>query len=203
MTSAFRSERLVYRAIEQNDEDNAFFYSLLSDTEGFGNYDIRLQKPFSRKESDKYAADHENRLLAVMICLPIPNSEGGEKGGEKLKPIGVVGLGGLPQWGLHHSHSGIFLFIEKGEQRKGYGGEAIEWVLKWAFETRGLHRVGIEYVGWSEETGKLYRRVGFRDEGRTREFLYRGGRWWDKVNLGMLDWEWREMQERKLEVREK
>jgi RimJ/RimL family protein N-acetyltransferase len=73
--------------------------------------------------------------------LPVP-SDGG-KGADKLKPIGVVGLGGLPALGLHHSHSGIFLFIEKGEQRKGYGGEAIEWVLKWAFETRGLHRVGI------------------------------------------------------------
>lgn len=195
MTDPFRSPRLVYRAIEQNEEDNAFFYKLLTDAEAFWNFDIRLQKPWSRKESDKYAVGKENRLISVMICVPVPNEEEGKE--EKLKPVGIIGMFKPSEWEVHHNHSGIFLYIAREEQRKGYGGEAIEWILKWAFETRGLHRVGIEYAGWSEDTGKLYRRLGFQDEGRDREFLFFKGKYWDKVNLGMLNSEWSQMQVRK------
>jgi hypothetical protein len=42
MANAFRSERLLYRAIEDSPSDNAFFHALLTDAQGFGKFDSVL-----------------------------------------------------------------------------------------------------------------------------------------------------------------
>ena len=36
-----------------------------------------------------------------------------------------------------------------------------------------------------------YRRAGFVEEGRAREAVFREGGWQDKVQMGILDREWR------------
>jgi RimJ/RimL family protein N-acetyltransferase len=114
-----------------------------------------------------------------------------------LKPIGIIGLDKIEEKNAQHRNSNIFIFIEKGKQGKGYGGEAIRWVLRWAFKTRGLHRVGIAYAGWNEGAGRLNARLGFVGEGREREALFWAGMWWDKIGLGILEGEWREREERR------
>jgi len=196
MANTFRSQRLVYRAVEENDDDKAFLHSLVTDSENFANFDPQLLKPFSKKDSEKYFANFPEKLLAVLICLPITPSktleeEPSSEGTKVLRPIGFIGLQKIESYNLHHRHSNLFLFIGKTEQRKGYGGEAIEWILKWAFEMRGLHRVSIGYMAWNLDAGRLYERLGFVEEGRERECFFFEGGWWDKVVLGMLEGEWR------------
>jgi hypothetical protein len=41
--------------------------------------------------------------------------------------------------------------------------------------------------------------LGFRHVGRVRVAFWLVGRWWDEVGLGMLEEEWREMQEKEKE----
>jgi len=45
----------------------------------------------------------------------------------------------------------------------------------------------------------LYERLGFKHEGRERESCWHEGRWWDGVEMSMLEGEWRQLQERKNE----
>jgi RimJ/RimL family protein N-acetyltransferase len=117
-----------------------------------------------------------------------------------LKPIGFIGLQKIAEYDLHHRNSDLFLYIEKAKQRKGYGGEAIEWALKWGFDMRELHRVSIGYIGWNPDAGRLYERLGFVQEGRERECFFSQGRFWDKVVMGMLEGEWRALEAKRRTV---
>lgn len=84
-------------------------------------------------------------------------------------------------------------------QGKGYGSEAIKWGLNYAFKRAGLHKVRIRAFEWNEGAVKLYERMGFKHEGRERESLWHEGRFWDGLELGMLDREWWAMQKEETE----
>lgn len=77
-------------------------------------------------------------------------------------------------------------------QGKGYGSEAIKWVLEWGFLVAGLHRVSIGCFAFNEGARRLYERLGFVVEGRTREVAWKNGGWHDCIEMGMLEGEWRE-----------
>ena len=55
--------------------------------------------------------------------------------------------------------------ICREEQGKGYGSEAIKWVLEWGFLAAGLHRVTIGCFSFNEGARRLYERLGFVVEG--------------------------------------
>jgi len=82
--------------------------------------------------------------------------------------------------------------ICREEQRKGYGSEAIKWALEWGFLAGGLHRVSIGCFSFNEGARRLYERLGFVVEGRTREVVWKNGGWHDSIEMGMLEGEWRE-----------
>ena len=74
-----------------------------------------------------------------------------------------------------------------------YGTEAIKWCLEWAFQSAGMHRVGVRAFGWNERARKLYEKIGFKQEGISREQLFYRGRWWDDYQFGMLVDEWEQL----------
>jgi RimJ/RimL family protein N-acetyltransferase len=85
-------------------------------------------------------------------------------------------------------------------QGKGYGSEAISWALDYAFRRAGLHRVKIAAFEYNAGAVRLYERLGFTPEGRERESCWHEGRFWDLVEFGMLEGEWRAMREREKEA---
>jgi RimJ/RimL family protein N-acetyltransferase len=74
---------------------------------------------------------------------------------------------------------------------RGYGTEALELVLGHAFETVGLHRIGLEVYSFNDRAIHVYRRCGFVDEGIRRDALYWDGAYHDAVLMSMLAPEWR------------
>jgi RimJ/RimL family protein N-acetyltransferase len=197
MANIFRSPRLVYRAIEDNDSDMEFLYSLLLESEATANADTRLMKPFNKADSDTYwRNEHDNAFLSVMICLPLTSDPeikeyAKARGVTASWPIGRIGLWKTEERGRHHRKSNICIQIAAQEQRKGYGSEAIQWVMKWAFRMAGFHRVGITHFSYNEGAGRLYERLGFVREGCAREALWFDGGWHDYLSLGILESEWR------------
>lgn len=83
---------------------------------------------------------------------------------------------------------------EKDCWGQGYGGEATELMLEHAFERLGLHRVGLSVFEFNERAIRSYRRVGFVVEGRARQAIVRDGRWWDEIQMSILEGEWRARQ---------
>jgi RimJ/RimL family protein N-acetyltransferase len=195
MVDAFRSRRLVYRAIEDNDEDIEFLHSLNLESEGRINGNASLFKPVNKKYAQELANDFHESFLGVLICLRISSENREEKGSDAaaskaLKPIGRVRLWKVEEKDRHHRNANIGITIASVYQRKGYGSEAIKWVLNWAFQMAGLHRVGITCFSYNPEARKLYESLGFAYEGRERESLWYDGEWHDKIFFGMLKSEW-------------
>jgi RimJ/RimL family protein N-acetyltransferase len=83
---------------------------------------------------------------------------------------------------------------EKDSWGKGYGTEATRLMLEHAFERLRLHRIGLSVFAFNERAIRAYRRAGFVIEGRAREAIRRDDRWWDEIEMSILDSDWRAMQ---------
>lgn len=74
---------------------------------------------------------------------------------------------------------------------RGYGTEATRLMVDHAFEALGLHRIALFVFEFNERAIRAYRRVGFVVEGRSRESVWRDGRWWDELAMSVLESDWR------------
>ncbi|KAJ6000092.1 hypothetical protein N7481_000501 [Penicillium waksmanii] len=183
----YRSTRLLYRAPEDNPTDDAFFQALYADPSVGSMASTALIRPLSTKERKELRAKLEAIMfMSVMICI-IPD-EGSDKVPET---IGVISLKEQAPDFTHNRTHELAITIARQYQDKGYGPEAISWMLDWSFLTAGLHRVELTVSEWNERAQKVYQKLGFVLEGRRRECLWKGGRWWDLIHMGILAHEWK------------
>ncbi|RAO70559.1 uncharacterized protein BHQ10_006571 [Talaromyces amestolkiae] len=191
MAGAFKSARLTYRAIENNDKDNAFIHSLRLESGSRATNEPTLFKPVNKASTVLAAAEiRDESYMAVLICLPADDFE-------PERPIGRIDLHPEPKKLLqHHRNAEVGIQIKEEYQRRGYGTEAIEWILEWAFKYGGLHRVAMSSFSFSPGARRLYERLGFVYEGLLREVMWFDGGWHDIVCQSMLEDEWRKRQEK-------
>jgi RimJ/RimL family protein N-acetyltransferase len=102
--------------------------------------------------------------------------------------IGFIGLDGD-----FFPHGEAFVGIGIGERDlwgKGYGRDAMKVILRFAFQELNLRRVALDTFEYNPRAIHSYEKVGFVHEGRARKFLYREGRRWDLIFMGILREEW-------------
>ncbi|KAJ6445352.1 putative oxidoreductase [Purpureocillium lavendulum] len=106
--------------------------------------------------------------------------------------VGVIclGWGGANPATAHHRGSHIGVSLAAAHQGRGYGREAIDWMLDWAFRHAGLHTVAISAASYNARACALYERMGFAREGRRRETIWMDRRWHDEIEFGMTEGEW-------------
>jgi len=97
-------------------------------------------------------------------------------------------------WISRSSELGITIG-EKAYWGQGYGGEAVELLLRIAFSGLNLHKVWLGCFAFNERGLRAYRRVGFVEEGRLRDEKYVDGRYHDLILMAMLEDEWHERQQ--------
>jgi RimJ/RimL family protein N-acetyltransferase len=88
---------------------------------------------------------------------------------------------------------------ERDAWGRGLGTETAELMLRHAFEVVGLHRVGLSVFSFNTRAVRSYEKVGFRLEGRLRDAIWRDGSYWDELQMGILEEEWRERHEQAAE----
>lgn len=106
------------------------------------------------------------------------------------RPVGFTGL-----HAIDHVNGSTEMGIgigERSEWDKGYGTEAMDLLLDFAFGELRLHRVFLHVFDFNERAIHLYERAGFRHEGTAREAFYRHGRFYDMHLMGILAEEWAE-----------
>ncbi len=102
--------------------------------------------------------------------------------------IGFVELDGI-MW--THGGGWIGIGIGPAEHRdQGYGREAMELIIDFAFREVNLHRVQLSVFDYNERARALYEKLGFQREGTLREALHRDGRRYDMHLYGLLRREW-------------
>jgi len=80
---------------------------------------------------------------------------------------------------------------EKNAQGKGYGTEAINLLLDYAFGYLNFHRVAIGVVGFNDSAIRFYEKIGFKKEGIQRDGYYYNHEYHDFVMMSILDDEFR------------
>jgi RimJ/RimL family protein N-acetyltransferase len=76
-------------------------------------------------------------------------------------------------------------------QGHGYGYEAMQLLMRFAFHELNLHRLQLTVFSYNTRAIHLYEKLGFQREGVFREALLRDGQHHHMLLYGLLDREWR------------
>ncbi len=110
-----------------------------------------------------------------------------EKDGNR--PIGDIALFDIEAKD-HHAGFGIAIG-EKDCWSKGYGTEAARLLINYGFEQLNLHRIDSGALAFNERSIRMHRALGFTEEGRRRELVFKNGKFHDAVLFGILREEWK------------
>ncbi len=104
------------------------------------------------------------------------------------KVIGDIGLHDIDRrHGTAELGIGIY---ERDFLGKGYGRDAINVLLEWAFEVQNVRRIWLETSAVNERAIRSYSACGFVEEGRLRQHDFFRGEYVDVVVMGLLRSEW-------------
>ena len=132
----------------------------------FPNYDENMTDYFNR-----VIRSRENLILA--ICDKKSDSH-----------IGNISLQNIDT--LNRTAEFAIIVGDKAHWGKGAGKEAARLIIRHGFEQLNLHRI---YCGTSEENiamQKMAVSLGFKEEGRSRQELFKNGSFKDIIRYGML-----------------
>lgn len=103
----------------------------------------------------------------------------------------VIGNCGLHRIDLKNRSAVLGIFIgDKGYWGKGYGTDATQTLLQFAFAELGLNRVELEVYAFNPRAIRSYEKAGFVRDGVRRQALYRGGRFHDIYLMSILRQDW-------------
>lgn len=136
--------------------------------------------PASLKSTAEYFERLRTDPYRVWFTLALKESD---------RPIGQVGI--LRIYHPWRTADLTMIVGERDAQGKGYGREAMELALDYAFGSLGLHRIAIAVVGFNERAIGFYEKLGFRREGVQRDGYYYGHRWHDFIMMSLLEHEFR------------
>lgn len=111
----------------------------------------------------------------------------------RLKPsdnklIGGTGLFNI-DWTSRSAEVGISIYNPK-YWSKGYGVEAWNLILGFAFRDLNLNRVGLEVFDFNKRAHKCYLKAGFKEMGRRRKARFIDGKYHDSIVMDILRQEW-------------
>lgn len=107
---------------------------------------------------------------------------------ESQRPIGITSL---IQIDFKNRNGECIIDIgEKEYWGKGYGTEALKLLLDYAFLEMNLHRVSLRVFSFNEKAVSMYEKIGFKQEGVSRQSIFREGKWHDIIHMGILQHEY-------------
>ena len=98
-------------------------------------------------------------------------------------------IGCISLQNIDHKNRNAFIgiFIGEAERRnKGYGAEAMRLLLGYAFRTMNLNAVMLSVHEDNIGGITCYKKVGFKEAGRRREWVYKDGQYVDVVYMDIL-----------------
>ncbi|HKL28669.1 MAG TPA: GNAT family protein [Natrialbaceae archaeon] len=111
------------------------------------------------------------------------------------EPMGVVSLT-RSQYGPDETarsrDAELAYYLAPEFHGQGYGSDAAETMVEYAFEDLNLRRVSARCGSFNEGSAALLESLGFEQEGRLREASWYRGEYYDTLWYGLLRREWRE-----------
>ena len=132
-------------------------------------------KPISERQHQAWFEEIQSRHDLVMFAIRLQKTH---------KLIGTCQL-----LNIHSIHRSAELQIRMGESAyrgAGYGTEAVELLLDFAFKDLNLQRVSLHVFRSNEAALRSYEKVGFVREGILRRSAHIDGEYVDMVVMGLL-----------------
>ncbi|MBY8984181.1 MAG: GNAT family N-acetyltransferase [Candidatus Lokiarchaeota archaeon] len=143
---------------------------------------LSMFRPMTRMMEEDWIENLKNRDDTIAFAILITD----ENVGEKL--IGNCGLHRI-DWKNRVAEVGITIG-EKEYQGKGYGTEAMEILIDYAFKSVNLNRVQLRVYEFNSRAISSYNKIGFVEEGRMRQGIFIKGKYHDIIFMSILKEEW-------------
>jgi RimJ/RimL family protein N-acetyltransferase len=101
-----------------------------------------------------------------------------------------LGLARINEIDYVNRNAQIGLDIFKQVRGKGYGKKSFPVIVDYSFEILNMHRLWLMVMDGNSPAIKIYRNIGFKEEGRLREHLWRKNSYKDYIVMGLLREEW-------------
>lgn len=210
----WHSERLVFRSLRQEDY-NDFVYEMHSDPVIYSMATPNIMAPPIRQKPEEWFGEFTKRkptLLHLAICLPAESTEQTSdnnnnvqeeketsskavtKSSSEPKPIGQLHLAyGVYGPSPHTRAATLGIGFTAAYQNKGYGTEAVNWALDWAFRYANLHSVHLGSIEYNTRAHKCYEKCGFKLDGRQRQCFWLDRKYYDVFLYSIMEDEWEEI----------
>ncbi len=110
--------------------------------------------------------------------------------------LGNINLDVINDWASRDAFVGIGI-NNREDWGKGYGTEAMNLMLQFAFTEINLRRVTLAVFEYNPRAVRSYEKCGFCIEGRQRSALLKDGKRWDIIYMGILLDDWMELNNEK------
>lgn len=171
-------ERIALRPMEERDTADIIRWR----NTGFVRKNFIYQKPFTAETHHHWIETmvKTGKVVQFMIC-PYDTDTG-------LKiiqnAVGSVYLRDIDE--THHkAEYGIFIGEEEALS-KGYGTEAAQLMLQYAFETLHLHKVMLRVLAENTQAQKSYEKAGFQQEAYLKDEVFLNGRFCDVILMACI-----------------
>ncbi|ADL52386.1 GNAT family N-acetyltransferase [Clostridium cellulovorans] len=166
-------EKIRLRAYEKEDAELAHKYFTTPETRK--NIDIGIPYPISLREEEKWletaVRDGECYTFAIETL-------------EDSKYIGGCGINNIDR---KNSVATVGISIGDEEYKgKGYGTDAMKTLVNFIFNEVNVNKVKLNVFSFNERAIKSYEKVGFKKEGVLRQEIYRFGKYYDVIVMGIL-----------------
>jgi RimJ/RimL family protein N-acetyltransferase len=177
-----RGEKVILRAVEREDLKRQWQFNNDVEVELAGGGDPPMPQSLARLEGEFEENARRGGRDGGMFAIDVDGQ--------------YIGMCGLRQEGTIATTAGTFeLGITIGDKDfwgKGYGRDAVQVLLDYAFRLRNAHKVWLNVNGTNERAIRAYRACGFVQEGRLRQHVWGDAQYVDLVYMGVLRDEWSE-----------
>jgi len=100
---------------------------------------------------------------------------------------GIIGISSIIKidWRNNHAWHGVMLG-HKDIRGKGYGIDTVMTTMRYAFEELHLERLDGSIIEYNTVSYSFYcNKLGWKEEGRRRNYYFRKGRYWDQIVVGI------------------
>lgn len=104
--------------------------------------------------------------------------------------IGHISLGNVDRMN-ESARIGKVLIGQLESRGNGYGTQLMLAALTFAFEELNLHKVTLGVFDFNTAAIKCYEKVGFKKEGFLRDARKNGNEYWNLIEMGILESEWK------------
>lgn len=143
--------------------------------EDFVRKNFIYRKPFTREGHMNWIETmvKTGKVIQFIICT------------KEDRPVGSVYLRDIDE--VHHkAEYGIFIG-ESDALSRGFGTQAARLMIRYAFETMGLHKLMLRVLAGNDRAKRSYEKAGFAQEAYLREDVYLEGGYRDVILMAVLN----------------